>query len=117
MKPVIISAHWTWAGPLMRMRLVAIRCAAPLSATILPSIAPSPMTSRSDPSVSPSPFWMAADTCSGPSPEASPTPMQTMRNARNGVSRATAISRTSATMPARAMARSMGGPCYRRGSA
>ena len=58
MNPVSISAHCTRVGPLTCIRLVPMRWAAPLSATIFPSIAPSAMMMASDPNVSPSPFWI-----------------------------------------------------------
>ena len=63
-----------------------MRCAAPLSATSLPSMAPSPRMSEMMPSVSPMPFSMESTAASSAIPSPSATASDTMMNATNELS-------------------------------
>ena len=77
-KPATTTAHWMFLIPKLDIRWEVILCAAPLSATSFPSIAPKPSISTKNPSVSPIPFWIDSTIFSNSIPWNNPTNMHTV---------------------------------------
>ena len=75
--------HWMWRMPKMRIMDEVICCAAPLSATSLPSIAPKPRMVTSDPSVLPIPLEMALPISGPDMPQTSASAILTIRKDMN----------------------------------
>ncbi len=78
----------------------ATTSAPPDSASILPRIVPSPMTTAMNPRVLPTPSWNARTTESSGMPDAAPTNNEMRVRATKALSRAQAMSRTSPTIAA-----------------
>jgi hypothetical protein len=84
MKPVAAIAHAIRRSPHKDTSTWAMRCAAPDSTTILPSIAPATITIAKLPSAAPIPFRTAPATSAGGMPRASAAPAETRMKARKG---------------------------------
>jgi hypothetical protein len=94
MNPVSIIAQAMRFSPQAPTSVSAIRWAAPLSTTSLPSIAPHTITIASDPRMSPMPLRTAPGTSASGMPSATAAPAETRMNARNGCTFAQATSTT-----------------------
>src|ERR1041385_1235897 len=96
--PVIIMATARYFSPNAFMRPCAICCAAPVSATSLPSMAPPIITMTSWPNISPTPFSSTLPIFAGSTPRSKPAVIDVIRNARNALTLSHVISRISKTM-------------------
>ena len=108
MNPVIAMAHPIRRSPNAPTSTAAIFCAAPLSTTSFPSIAPLTITIVSAPRMSPIPFLTAPATSVSGMPNATAAPADTSTNARNGCTLAHTTSTISVMIAAATMARLMG---------
>ena len=93
MNPVIINAHVIYFVPNALIRDCVILCAAPLSATSFPSIAPNEIIMISEPSVEPIPFSTDLVIVSSGIPRSNPAVIETIRKARKGLNLAHVISK------------------------
>ncbi len=84
MNPVRAIAQAIRFSPQAATSVSAIRWAAPLSTTSLPSIAPATITTSSDPRMSPMPLRIAPGTAASGMPRATAAPADTMMKARKG---------------------------------
>ena len=107
-KPVNAIAHPSRLRPQQSTITIAIRCAAPLSTTSLPSIAPETITIKSDPRMSPIPFRIASATCGAGTPSASAAPIDTNTNARKACTLPHVTSTMSSPMAAATISRFIG---------
>src|SRR5690606_29375518 len=85
-KPVSSSAHWMFFSPKRAISTLAIFCAAPLSSSTLPRMAPSTITRASPARVLPTPLSTVLSSSCGDMPRARPIGMATISSDRNGLS-------------------------------
>ena len=98
-KPVIITAVLVFLTPKKVIRPLVIFCAAPLSATSFPSIAPSPKIITKKPNVFPIPFSMELTIVLSSMPCPIPIPIETSIKAINALSLKTMISKKRNKIP------------------
>jgi len=105
MNPVTISAHWIYFSPKTPIITVAIFCAAPLSATSLPSMAPRTITIDKGPRVSPMPLYTDLVIALNGMPSNSPVRMDTTKKARKAFTFPQVMRQTSKRIPNITMSR------------
>lgn len=104
-----VSSQASRSGSRARPSKAAAIClSTPESTTSLPSIAPAAITIVRPPKMLPSPFCTSGGTSAGGTPSAIAMPIDTARNARNGLTLAMATSATRAAMAVATMRMVMG---------
>lgn len=98
MNPVTMSAQVIYFIPKAFINDWVILCAAPLSATSFPSIAPSEIIMINEPNVEPIPFSTDLVILSNGIPSSKPARIDTIKKARKGLNFAQVISNTSRRM-------------------
>ena len=97
--PVSMTAHRVFFTPKISIIRVVICCAAPLSATCFPNIAPKPRIITKKPSVFPIPFSIELTTAFSSMPCAIPTERETMIKAIKAFNRKTMIKKKRSKIP------------------